>query len=302
MSPPAAADCATVQTATSERCWVCGEAPLVLRRRGSLPQQLSSDHFKITDNAYGCTADLFECSACGFRQAGAIGEVLRYYETMSDEAYEHSRAARSIQARMLLRAVGRFRSSGRLLDVGAGSGILLAEAQRLGYSPDGIEPSGPLSSQARALDLPVRHGVLPIEEWRGAFDIATVIDVIEHVGDPVGLLRQVHATLRPDGLLVVVTPDVASVMARLLGWKWWHYRIAHIGYFNHATLARALIAAGFEPIHVMRPAWYFPMSYLWERVLVYLPRFLRFRPPAILDRVTVPLNLYDSLLIVAKRS
>jgi SAM-dependent methyltransferase len=301
MNVPAAAEAAVVGALSSDPCWVCGNSPLVLKRRGRLPPQLSAEHFKITDSAYGCTADIFECSRCGFRQAGSLGEVLQFYEAMSDEAYEHSRDARSVQARMLLRSVGRLRPSGRLLDVGAGSGILVAEALRQGYVPEGIEPSGPLSAQARARDLPVHHGVLPKDDWRGVFDIATVIDVIEHVGDPLGLLRQVHETLRPDGLLVVVTPDVASVMARLLGWRWWHYRIAHIGYFNRATLTRAVVAAGFEPIAVMRPAWYFPMSYLCERALVYAPKFLRFKPPARLDGVTVPLNLFDSLLMVARR-
>jgi 2-polyprenyl-3-methyl-5-hydroxy-6-metoxy-1,4-benzoquinol methylase len=282
-------------------CWVCGAHALILIRRGSLPETLTAANFKITDSAYGCTADIFECGVCGFRQANTLSEVLRYYEEMFDDAYEHSRVARSTQARMLLRSVAAYCPRGRLLDVGAGSGILVDEAARMGFRAEGIEPSGPLSAHAAARGLKVHHGVLPAASVGGSFDIATVIDVIEHVSTPVELMRNVREALVPGGVAVVVTPDVSSMMARLLGWRWWHYRVAHIGYFNQATLAAALRAAGFETVKTMRPAWYFPASYLLERILTYLPQAVRFTPPRRLDNVTVPLNLFDSLLVVAKR-
>jgi hypothetical protein len=45
-----------------------------------------------------------------------------------------------------------------------------------------------------------------------------------------------------------------------MGYKWWHYRIAHIGYFDRATLDLAqansyLVGTGFY-----RPTWYFPLK------------------------------------------
>ena len=283
------------------RCWICGDASLVLEKRGNLPPDLSCENFRISDSAYGCTADLFLCKACGFRQASDLPDVLRFYQDMDDEAYEHSREARSIQARMLLETVARYRAQGRLLDVGAGSGILVAEAARMGFEAEGIEPSGPLCTQAKQYGLNLHHGILPSASARGPYDVATVIDVIEHVPDPIGLLRHVRSTLADGGLVVLVTPDVSSVMARVLGPRWWHYRIAHIGYFNRQTLNLALRGSGFEPIKVLRPSWYFPASYLIERTFRYLPRAFRFRPPARLDRWVVPLNLWDSLLVIARR-
>jgi SAM-dependent methyltransferase len=292
---------AALETVPGSRCWICGECTLVLEKRGNLPADLSAENFRISDTAYGCTADLFLCGACGFRQASDLPDVLRFYQDMDDDAYEESREARGIQARVLLETVAQYRPAGRLLDVGAGSGILVAEAARMGFEAEGIEPSGPLYTQAKQHGLKVHHGTLPSASIRGPYDIATVIDVIEHVPDPVGLLRQVRSTLADDGLAVVVTPDVSSVMARVLGRRWWHYRIAHIGYFNRQTLTLAFRESGFEPVKFLRPSWYFPASYLLERTFRYLPRALRFTPPARLDRWVVPLNLWDSLLVIARR-
>ena len=55
----------------------------------------------------------------------------------------------------------------------------------------------------------------------------------------------------------VVTPDVGSVAARLMRHRWWHFRAAHIGYFNHRTLAAAAAKAGLRVVSTRRPVWYF---------------------------------------------
>lgn len=84
--------------------------------------------------------------------------------------------------------------------------------------------------------LPVTHGVLPQPELTGPFDVVTLIDVIEHAPDPVDLLRRIKRVMAPDGICLVVTPDVSSVAARAMGGKWWRFRAAHIGYSTSRRL------------------------------------------------------------------
>ena len=48
-----------------------------------------------------------------------------------------------------------------------------------------------------------------------------------------------------DGIGMMVTPDINSFFARIMGKKWWHYRVAHIGYFNRKSLNILLDRAGF---------------------------------------------------------
>ena len=114
-------------------------------------------------------------------------------------------------------------------------------------------------------------------------------------------MRAIKSVMAPDGICVVVTPDVNSVAARLMGWKWWHFRAAHIGYFNKSTLTLALETAGLR-VNAITRTWHLPSSYLAERAFKYLPEPFRPALPSILDRIVVPINLYDSLLVICGHS
>lgn len=284
------------------RCWICGATSLLLVKKGNLPEVLHPEAMRISDANYGRTADIYRCERCGFLECPNLDGVLALYERMSDDGYEETRGSRAKQARATLNLVSRYRKTGRLLDVGAGSGILVEEARAFGFDAQGVEPSRPLQATAARRGLPVVHGVLPHPELAGPFDIVTLIDVVEHVPDPAGLIRHMKRVLAPDGICVIVTPDVNSVAARLLGWKWWHFRVAHIGYFNVSTLTAAIESSGLCVTSRTRPTWYFPVRYLAERAMNYLPRPLRLRVPSAMDHVVIPLNLFDSLLVVCEHS
>ena len=285
---------------TGFRCWVCGAGRLELAKRSNAGPASNDQSFLITDKEFGVTAEIHRCLECGFLQCSGLTDVLPLYRRLHDEAYQAGRGPRARQARRLLRLVQGYRGHGRLLDIGAGAGVLVEQALSMGYRAEGIEPSEWLQQQASAHGLPVHLGTFPHPDVAGPFDVVTLIDVLEHVPDPVRLLRGISDVLRADGIAVVVTPDTASVAARLLGRRWWHYRLQHIGYFKPSSLLLALDRAGLEAISIRRPRWYFPVSYLLERVNVYLPGRLRLPIPPFSGKLVVPLNLRDSMLAVVK--
>jgi SAM-dependent methyltransferase len=227
------------ETSARPHCWLCGTPTLKLRRSGNLPEQLTPEDFRITDYNYGRTADVYRCTSCGFLECPTIPDVLSFYQEMDDDEYEATRAERVLQAKHLLKRIAAQKRGGTLLDVGAGSGIMVETALATGYKAEGIEPSAPLQRRAVRLDLPVHSGVLPSVNVRGPYDIVTLIDVIEHVPNPVELMEHIRDVMADDGICVVVTPDVRSLAARIMGKRWWHYRIAHIGYFDRKTLSHA---------------------------------------------------------------
>lgn len=282
------------------QCWVCGSDTLELVKPSNLAGALTSNAFSITDSNYGVTNAIFRCKSCDFLECPEVQEVLSFYEDLVDTGYEVGRRERGLQARKILERVRRLRAGGRLLDIGAGSGILIEQALEMGWSAEGIEPSRWLQKTAADRNLPVSLGTFPHPEIRGPFDIITLIDVVEHVPNPVELLRYIRQALGDGGIAVIVTPDVGSIAARILGWRWWHYRAAHIGYFKKKNLLLALERAGMKPALVKRPGWFFTADYLWVRTHRYLPRFLRVSPPEFLKRVVVPLNLRDSWLIACE--
>lgn len=283
------------------RCWLCNSQNTYRSKAGNLRSEISSDDFRITDANYGVTADIYTCADCSFKFCPTVADALTFYKNMGDTTYETTRAERSLQAKKILHRIKRFKTNGRLLDVGAGSGILVEQALALGYDASGVEPSESLSESAQKLKLPVITGTLPLPTLQHPFDVVTLIDVIEHVDQPLAMLEEVSKCLRQDGICILVTPDVSSFAAHIMRGKWWHYRLAHIGYFDRKTLQQLTASTGFEIIATYRPAWYFPANYLAERLLRYVPGASRITPPAWLEKITIPLNLFDSLLVVCKK-
>ena len=286
------------------RCWVCNSANIRTARDASYSSELHSDDFAITDARYGTTHAICECLSCGFLFCPYAPEVLPFYEELVDEAYESSRGPRELQAKQL---VNQFQNGlsrierACLLDVGAGSGILVEQAQNAGFQAVGVEPSQWLAAVARERKLQVHCGVLPLPELEGqTFQVVSLVDVIEHVSDPLDLLREIRPLLSEDGRLFVITPDVSSVAARILGWRWWHYRLAHISYFDRHTLERLLNVAGFEVMNCSRPGWYFSLDYLVQRLNQYLPDALEFPVFQWMRSLRIPLNLRDSFMLVAR--
>jgi 2-polyprenyl-3-methyl-5-hydroxy-6-metoxy-1,4-benzoquinol methylase len=292
---------------------VCGSPQVVPWKARDLARALEPDDLRITDHRYGTTLALAACQRCGFVFASddEVGHLAALYQELADPDYEESQPARARQMQWLLRRARRVHPRARtLLDVGAGAGLLVAEARRAGLAAEGIEPSRPLVESARRLHtVELLPGTLPHPVLaHRRFDLVSLVDVLEHVADPVGLLAASAARLAPGGVLLLVTPDAGSVAARLLGRRWWHLRLAHVGYFNRRSLAAACARAGLVPLRRCRPTWFLPVGYLAERLGEYAPvpglRALAGRVNGLgaLSRRVIPLNLFDSFAVFLQRT
>jgi SAM-dependent methyltransferase len=99
------------------------------------------------------------------------------------------------------------RKPARLLEIGCGSGNVLAALEEFGEAV-GLERNAVLRDAARAAGLDVRDGALPDDlavapEWA---DVVLLLDVIEHLDDDVAGLRGARRALRRGGLLLVTVP------------------------------------------------------------------------------------------------
>jgi len=295
-------------TTEAATCPICGQRAARRWKESDVRGPIVPDDLAITDRRYGTTLELLECP-CGFRFAdpASLPDLDALYGALDDPAYEEGADARGAQLRALLaRVLPCAPGAHSLLDVGAASGLLVAEARARGMAAVGVEPSESLAARARDDGLEVHTGVLPMPALDGRrFDVVTLVDVIEHVADPIALLRAARAHVEAEGVVLVVTPDIASVAARALGKRWWHLRLAHVGYFDRATLADALTRAGFTPVRWWRPGWVFEVGYLAERLSSYVPLIER-SVARLVDRDappvhwTVPLNPRDSLAVIAR--
>ncbi len=158
----------------------------------------------------------------------------------------------------------------RLLDIGTGLGAMLEEATKLGFQAHGVELCAPLAAKARARGLDVRteraEALAARTDEAGRYNVVTMMDVIEHVPDPVAVLKAVRSLLAPGGELVVYTPNhrgAVVLLARALhtvgigGPVVEIFGGNHVCFFDDRTLPRALDRAGFET-RVLRRAPYDP--------------------------------------------
>lgn len=280
-------------------CWVCLSGNTALVREKTFSAALSSSDFAITDSRYGMTLALFSCSDCGFLFCANPPPLEDFYAELEDQEYELGRPERKREMSQLMNQISRIKRSGTLLDIGAGSGILIEVARGMGYDASGIEPSVSLQQKAAEKNLPVQQGTFEtMSDPLPNYDVITMIDVIEHLANPRDLLSKVRSSQKSGSLLCISTPDVSSLARRILGWKWWHFRIAHVGYFDRSSLDRLMGVFGYRRILSKRPVWYFKISYVLERLLRYLPviRFLRL--PETINGLALRVNLRDSIFVI----
>lgn len=179
-----------------------------------------------------------------YLQSAAQGS---YRQLKRNAAY---RALEETKCRYIVQQAQRHRRPpGLFLDVGAGSGRLLAAALEAGWQAIGVEADPVFAADAQASQLPVVQGFFPEAALpMPHFHVITMLDVIEHAVDPVALLRSARDRLRPGGLLVIQVPNVDSLLVRLEGPDNSNFCHGHWNHFNASTLERSAVAAGFQPL------------------------------------------------------
>ena len=138
---------------------------------------------------------------------------------------------------------------GRLLDFGCGGGDLLQEMHERGWRVTGLDPSPDVVGYIREqLGLPAFVGTLPHPELRpGSFEAITMSQSLEHVHEPLQVLREAHRLLVRGGRIAITVPNIDSLPFRWFGADWFGLDVPrHLTHFSPPTLQRMLIAAGFQ--------------------------------------------------------
>jgi SAM-dependent methyltransferase len=152
-------------------------------------------------------------------------------------------------------------SPGRsLLEVGCGTGHFLQLAKERGFDVAGVELNEGLATQARERTGGSRIvcGDFMVEDFGRRFDVVAMIDLIEHMPDPLAALRRANELLEPGGHLVVYTPNHNGITTRAADLA---YRVSggsfagpvneifdclHVVFFDVRSLGAALERSGFE--------------------------------------------------------
>lgn len=136
---------------------------------------------------------------------------------------------------------------GLLIEGGIGSGRNLLEFQRLGYEVAGLEIMPESVAHAHQAGLPNVQLHDLAEPWpvpAGSARAVVMLDVLEHITDPILTLRYAAAALRDDGGLVLTVPAYPSLYSD------WDRQLGHYRRYTWKELLRQAAAAG------LAPAWH----------------------------------------------
>ncbi len=164
--------------------------------------------------------------------------------------YLHPGERQQIEASVMhLPASGR----GKLLEIGFGNGSRLAMLSSLGWDVEGIEVDRRAVENVRSrLGLPVKQSGLADADYPdGHFDRVIMSHVLEHVVEPVSLLKEVARVLKPWGEVVISTPNSNSLNHRKFGASYFHLDPPrHLFVFNKMSLANAAETTGLEVVRL----------------------------------------------------
>lgn len=149
-------------------------------------------------------------------------------------------------------------ATGRLLDVGCGGGKFLVQARNCGWRVRGIDPDPKAVKQATSRGVLVeRGGIVELEAMQDEFDVITMSHVIEHVHEPLRMLKQLRKLLRPEGLLWLETPNIQSYCHHIYGNDFLSLDPPrHLFLLSHSSLQGLLKEAGFHAIQsLFNPQW-----------------------------------------------
>jgi SAM-dependent methyltransferase len=241
------------------KCYLCGaEVELFLHKNGY---------------------DIYRCSACGLAQTDLKKEYTTFVTSHYSKGYYTGDPAYSAYAsykedkphivrnmRKFLAKIKKVKPKGRLLDVGCAMGYFVEQALKVGYDAYGFDPSAYAIAHAKKTlqEGRVKMGTITAVSYPAkSFDVITMFDVFEHLGDPEADLARAREWLADDGILVIATGDTQSIAAKALGRRWTFYiPPQHLFFFNRKNLTTLLARQGLEPVAWSRVGKWLSLQYV----------------------------------------
>jgi ubiquinone/menaquinone biosynthesis C-methylase UbiE len=191
-----------------------------------------------------------------FEGAGVLNpdEYRKMYEL--ENSYWWFQGRRAIISGLLRRNMLAGGRRWRILDVGCGTGLMLEHLKDLGQEPAGLDlhSLSMFYCKRRGIKKLIRGDVTALPFPDNSFDLILALDLIEHVEDDRGLLREFHRVCAPGGKVMITAP------AHPFLWSDHDEALHHFRRYRHRPFLSLLREAGFHPIR-----------YSYAITLVYAP-------------------------------
>lgn len=250
-----------------DNCWVCHGQSLVRVHEDHIDLAQYSQQDPELSSYTGSKFWLVRCSGCDFIQPEALPTLPNYFDRMYDQQWPQEWLEREfvcgykdfIFKQVLSKMAERLPVDNRhLLDIGCHVGRLIHLAQQEGWQAEGVELN-PKTSTYAALKtkLPVhRMNARELIAEGKSYDAITMMDVLEHIPEPLDMLASLRELLKPGGWLAVKVPcGPNQLLKENLRARWKRNKefsiaenLVHINHFSPSSLGLALERTGFAQI------------------------------------------------------
>ena len=261
------------------RCPCCGAD--LSRSRPAVASRPAAETLTIAEHGRflsGYSADRVffsyrRCESCGllfcptyYTQAQLERLYGRQAENMAEVPVETRRLTQAEYVRLVARHSP---MDGGLLELGADIGLFAEQCVELGRFDQLwlYEPNATVHDELRRRIGP-RNAVIRSDSF-AATDVpaasvstAALIHVLDHLLEPMAMLEDIRRCLQPNGVVLVVTHDCASPLARLLGRRWPPYTLQHPQLFSRQSLRKTLEHAGLEVLEIAGVRNFFSVTHL----------------------------------------
>lgn len=159
---------------------------------------------------------------------------------------------RRLEAKRVLSWCKGLPDGARIIDVGCGDGFHLELLRDFGnktWTLEGVDADERAAAMAERKGIKVHCGLIEdLDLAPASYDLAIMVQTIEHVAEPARLLRDVGSLLKPGGRVVIVTDNIDSLDFRLFKKRWWggYHFPRHWTLFSPAAIGKLAGKVGLE--------------------------------------------------------
>jgi len=198
------------------------------------------------------------------------------------------------------------KSRGKVIDIGASTGVMLDIFKSESWKTWGVEPSNSASVAEDKGHKVVKDIFERAKLPKNYFDVIVLNHTLEHMDDPLFVLKKVYGLLKKEGIVFIDVPNFGSLASKILG-KHWPYLLPqeHKHQFTKKSLVQMLKKAGFKVVHFESRSGLYeyanPLVELWQSLITLKKRFF-------FNVITLPyatlvtiLNMGDSMSMVGRK-
>lgn len=252
----------------------------------------------------------FRCEICDalfcrtFYTEGQLASLYgRQAENMADVPLDARNKTQDGYARLLM---SHSCGAGSFLEIGPDIGLFAQRCAQLGsferfwlYEPN-RDVHAELARRLHDVPHTIHATMRPTSDVpKASVSTAALIHVLDHLLHPEAFLGDLAERLERDGVLLIVTHNTGSLLARLLGRRFPPFALQHPQLYSPRAMTRLLDRAGFRVVEITSAVNYFPLMHLARACFAVLGL------PAPLPQLTLPLipiRLGNMAVIARKRT